>query len=146
MLRKIAFAALSAALFPLQAKAQSPVPDIGAFTINTSQDGKVLADWYSKFFGVEVKSLGGGIYHAQWDAKAGPGMYTFSIHQKQDGASKASSSEITLVFRVKDCLASVKVLEGRGLPTPQKPCEASKYGRFAQYKDPDGNGMLIWQE
>jgi predicted enzyme related to lactoylglutathione lyase len=153
MLKDIALIVFSVMFFHLPADAapqaaapQAPAPQaapfqyVGSISINPSQDAKVLADWYSKF-GFETHAAPDGGYYAMWTTAEG--SFFFGIHRKKDGAPLKSSASVSVVFHVKDYDGYVNMLEGRGLAAESKEADAA-LGRFAHYKDPDGNEMTIW--
>jgi predicted enzyme related to lactoylglutathione lyase len=111
---------------------------VGSISINPCHDTKVLADWYQKF-GVELHPDGGG-YYGFFKTPAGP--FYFGIHPKRVDAPKASSSSVSVVFRVNDYNAYVSMLKNQGLNAESVESDAT--GHFAHYTDPDGNKMTIW--
>lgn len=141
MLKTIAFMVCSVMLLHLPAEAAPKTPAIqyvGSISINPSQDAKVLADWYSKF-GVETQLMQGG-YYGTFNTAGGP--FYFGIHPKKELAPKTSSASVSVVFRVNDYDGYVEMLKGRGLVAEST--EGDSSGRFAHYRDPDGNEMTIW--
>lgn len=119
----------------------SPPPVIqyvGSVSINPSHDTKVLADWYQKF-GVDLHPDGGG-YYGFFQTPAGP--FYFGIHPKRADAPKASSSSVSVVFRVNDYNGYVSMVKSHGLDAVSVESDAT--GHFAHYVDPDGNKMTIW--
>lgn len=142
MLKNISLIVLSAALFHLPAEAAPgaalKIQYVGAVTISCSQDAAVLADWYTKF-GV-VFQHGGGYYWGPLTTASGP--FLFGIHPKKADAPSRSSASVSVTFRVDDYSGYVAMLQGRGL-SPES-TESDSTGRFAHYRDPDGNEMTIW--
>jgi len=135
---KIIFASLLFCASGLADSVPPTIQSVGAFTIYTSQDMKVLAEWYEKF-GFDI----------QFDDKVGVYFGTLKgstpyigIHPKPPHARKKSSKSISLVFHVNDYNGYVSKLENQGLK-PYK-IDPPAFGHFAHYRDPDGNEMTIW--
>jgi predicted enzyme related to lactoylglutathione lyase len=112
---------------------------VGAVAINPCQDPRVLAEWYSKF-GIETHEASGGFY-GTFQTPAGP--FFFGIHPKRKDAPKASSASVSIVFRVDDYDRYISDVAKRGL-TPFKVDPPDSEGRFAHFKDPDGNEVTLW--
>ena len=111
---------------------------VGAVSINPCQDPKILADWYSKL-GLETHEVSGGFY-GTFKTPAGP--LFFGIHPKRNDAPKTSSASVSVVFRIDDYDRYIAEVGKRGL-TPIK-VEQDSTGRFAHFKDPDGNEVTLW--
>lgn len=111
---------------------------VGAVAINPRQDAKVLADWYAKI-GLETHEVSGGFYGTFQESA---GLFVFGIHPKRKDAAATSSGSVSLVFRVEDYDAYLAEVQRRGL-TPSK-VEQDSTGRFAHFKDPDGNEVSLW--
>jgi predicted enzyme related to lactoylglutathione lyase len=119
--------------------ASEPHPQyVGAVAINPCQDPKVLADWYVKI-GLETQESSGGFY-GTFKTPAGP--FFFAIHAKRKDAPKTSSASVSVVFRVDDYDGYISEVRKRGL-TPNG-VEQDSEGRFAHFKDPDGNEVTLW--
>ena len=119
--------------------ASGPHPKyVGAVSINPCQDPKILADWYAKI-GIETHEANGGFY-GTFETPAGP--FFFGIHPKRKDAPKTSSASVSIVFRVDDYDAYMSEVHRRGL-TPNG-VEQDSDGRFAHFKDPDGNEVTLW--
>jgi predicted enzyme related to lactoylglutathione lyase len=129
-------------LISLQAPAavsQTHPQYVGAVAINPCQDPKILADWYSKL-GLETQESGGGFY-GTFETPAGP--FFFAVHPKRKDAAKASSGSVSIVFRVEDYDRYIAEVAKRGL-TPIKVEQDATEGKFAHFKDPDGNEVTLW--
>ncbi len=111
---------------------------VGAIAINPCQDAKILADWYSKI-GIETHEAGGGFY-GKFNTPAG--LFVFGIHPKRKDAPKTSSASVSVVFRIDDYDSYIAEVGKRGL-TPIS-VEQDSTGRFAHFKDPDGNEVTLW--
>jgi predicted enzyme related to lactoylglutathione lyase len=113
---------------------------VGAISLQPSQDAKVLADWYQKF-GVDLQSAG-GMYWGSFETAAGP--FAFAIHAKKADAPKVSSGSVSVVYRVNDYDSYISMVSARGLK-PES-VESDPTGKFAHFRDPDGNEVTIWGE
>ncbi|RYZ91880.1 MAG: hypothetical protein EOP06_05915 [Proteobacteria bacterium] len=111
---------------------------VGSISIQPSQDSKILADWYQKF-GINLQSAG-GMYWGTFETAAGP--FAFAIHPKKANAPKASSGSVSVVYRISDYVTYLSLLNKRGL-VPES-TEADSTGKFAHFRDPDGNDVTIW--
>jgi predicted enzyme related to lactoylglutathione lyase len=111
---------------------------IGSVAVNPSQDAKILADWYTKL-GLETHEGGGGYYGM---FKTADGPFFFGIHPKRKDAPATSSGSVEFVFRINDYDAYLAEVAKRGL-TPVS-VEQDETGRFAHFKDPDGNHITLW--
>jgi|SRR5579864_3230607 len=112
---------------------------VGAVAINPSQDAKILADWYAKL-GLETQEQGGGFY-GTFDTPGG--AFFFAVHPKSKNAAKTSSGSVSIVFRVDDYDRYIAEVAKRGL-TPLKVEQDPTEGKFAHFKDPDGNEVTLW--
>jgi predicted enzyme related to lactoylglutathione lyase len=111
---------------------------VGAISINPCQDSRILADWYSKI-GMETHEMGGGFYGT---FKTPGGPFFFAVHPKRKDAPKTSSASVSVVFRIDDYDHYISEVGKRGL-TPIS-VEQDATGRFAHFKDPDGNEVTLW--
>jgi|SRR5579862_4034641 len=111
---------------------------VGAVAINPCQDAEILADWYSKI-GLETHEAGGGFYGT---FKTAGGPFFFAVHPKRKDAPKTSSASVSLVFGIDDYDRYIAEVARRGL-TPLS-VEQDSTGRFAHFKDPDGNEITLW--
>ena len=112
---------------------------VGSVSINSCQDAKVLADWYTKF-GIELKEYK-GVYFGKIDTAAG--LFAFGIHPKKADAPKQCSSSVTVTYRVENFESSLAALKAKGL-VPYKTEKEPSEGQFAYFHDPDGNEVNIW--
>ncbi|MBI3543704.1 MAG: hypothetical protein HY075_10570 [Deltaproteobacteria bacterium] len=129
---------LFAASIPAFAANETHPQYVGSVSINPCQDAKILADWYSKI-GLETHESGGGFY-GFFKTPAGP--FFFGIHPKRSDAPKASSASVAVVFRIGDYERYISEVAKRGV-TPIS-VEQDGEGRFAHFRDPDGNEITLW--
>ena len=96
-----------------------------------SQDTKSLAAWYEQHLGVtEV-----------WQQEAG--MTVFAPFKHTTDYFPAAKQWM-INFRVDDLDAMVDQLRGAGETVDVNP-ERFPNGRFADLRDPEGNGIQLWQ-
>ena len=111
---------------------------VGSVSVNPSQDAKILADWYTKI-GLQTHEVGGG-YYGTFNTPGG--AFFFGIHPKRKSASATSSASVSVVFRIDEYDRYLAEVKNRGL-TPDS-VEQDEQGRFAHFKDPDGNEVTLW--
>lgn len=136
------FTAISAFLLSSAIALAAPTPPtlqyVGSISIQPSQDAKVLADWYQKF-GISLQSAG-GVYWGTFETPAGP--FAFAIHPKKADSPKVSSASVSVVYRISNYDDYLSMLKARGLK-PES-VESDSSGKFAHFRDPDGNEVTIW--
>jgi predicted enzyme related to lactoylglutathione lyase len=110
---------------------------VGSIAIESCNDAKALADWYSRF-GIQTKEEA-GTYYGTLDTAAGP--FVFGIHSD---ASKKCSDNISVTYRVENLDASLAMLKSKGI-IPDLPIDKGEFGQFAYFHDPEGNKVSIWQ-
>jgi predicted enzyme related to lactoylglutathione lyase len=120
-------------------KDAAPFQYVGAFSINPSQDEKVLADWYERF-GIHTQEMDEG-YFGMFDTAAGP--FFFGIHRKSPTASAKSSGSVDIVLKVADYDAFL-ANAAKNKIVPDSVAPPDPLGRFAYFIDPDGNKISIW--
>ncbi|CAA9370522.1 MAG: hypothetical protein AVDCRST_MAG32-705 [uncultured Nocardioides sp.] len=115
------------------------VTGIGGFFFKTSDPDRSAA-WYAKHLGVEPPPP--SYETSSWWQESGPtvfaGMPMGSDHF--DGAERSWS----INFRVADLDKMVDQLRRAGVEVDVDP-EEYPNGRFANLRDPDGNGVQLWQ-
>jgi len=114
------------------------VTGIGGFFFR-ARDPDALKLWYQERLGVKTA----------WESDEGP-------WRQQEGATVFAPFELDskmigppehtwmLNFRVADLDAMVEQLRAAGEPVEADP-ERYPYGRFAELRDPEGNGIQLWQ-
>src|SRR4051812_7405699 len=107
---KIIFASLFSCASVQAASVPPSIQSVGAFTIYTSQNMKVLADWYKKL-GFDMH-FSEGVYWGTIKTQSGPPY--IGIHAKKTNAPNEDSKNISLTFHVNDFDVYVSMLEKRG--------------------------------
>ena len=112
------------------------VTGIGGFFFR-SKDPEALKAWYAEHLGVGTGEYG------LWDQEAGPTVFSpFTAGDE----SYPPDTQWMLNFRV-DGLDGLKAsLERAGIEVESKPeWDAPGVGRFARLRDPEGNGIELWE-
>ena len=115
------------------------VTGIGGFFVR-SRDRKALALWYQERLG--VTPLPGSYGKEAWSQQAGPTAFApFDLDSKMIGPPEHTWM---INFRVADLDAIVAQLRAAGEEVEVDP-ERYPNGRFASLRDPEGNGIQLWQ-
>lgn len=105
-----------------------------------AKDPKTLAAWYNDSFGLPIKGeMGGGFFGGfDWNETS------FNIAIVAAGGAHPGSAPGTayLVFHVGDYDGFLAARAAKGL-TPFS-SENTDYGRFAKFRDPEGNEVDVW--
>jgi glyoxylase I family protein len=115
------------------------VTGIGGFFFR-ARDPETLAVWYQERLGVNTvpKTYG----EEAWRQEAGE--TAFAPFQQDSEMIGPSEHTWMINFRVKDLDAIVDQLRGAGESVDVDP-ERYPNGRFAELRDPEGNGIQLWQ-
>ncbi|HTL37603.1 MAG TPA: VOC family protein [Kofleriaceae bacterium] len=107
-----------------------------------AKDPKTLSAWYNERFGLPMKGeMGTGFYGGfEWNGT------TFNIAIVPAGGKHPGSAPGTayLVFHVGDYDRFVAAAAAKGV-TPFE-TSSEDYGRFASFRDPEGNEVGVWGE
>jgi predicted enzyme related to lactoylglutathione lyase len=104
-----------------------------------SESPEALARWYTEKFGLATTFQYQGGHYGIMDTPAGP--LHFGMTPRKDG-SEGVGKNIALTFRVSDFSAYLAQLKAAGL-RPLREMQDQE-GRFAVFRDPEGNELLIW--
>jgi glyoxylase I family protein len=115
------------------------VTGIGGFFFR-ARDPETLAVWYQERLGVNTvpKTYG----EEAWRQEAGE--TAFAPFQQDSEMIGPPEHTWMINFRVKDLDAIVDQLRGAGESVDVDP-ERYPNGRFAELRDPEGNGIQLWQ-
>lgn len=128
---------------PTTSPKPAPVLEYVGGTAIQAKDPKALSDWYSNRFGLTIQGeMPGGFYGGfEWN-----GM-SFNIAIVTAGGSHPGSAPGTayLVFHVGDYDGFLAARAAKEL-TPFKTTgdKGDKFGRFASFRDPEGNEVDVW--
>jgi predicted enzyme related to lactoylglutathione lyase len=115
---------------------------VGSVALNPCQDPKVLADWYSKI-GIETHEGKDHGFYGISKTRGGP--FFFGIHPKSSDCPKPNSGSLQIVFAIKNFDRYIKEVATRGVTPYQVYPPDPDLGRFAAFKDPDGNDVSLWE-
>jgi catechol 2,3-dioxygenase-like lactoylglutathione lyase family enzyme len=115
------------------------VTGIGGFFFR-SKDPKALAVWYQERLGVTPvpESYGGDVWRQQ------EGATVFAPFEQDSEMIGPPERTWMINFRVDDLDAMVAQLRGAGETVDLDPARYPN-GRFAEVRDPEGNGIQLWQ-
>jgi glyoxylase I family protein len=115
------------------------VTGIGGFFFRSS-DPEALALWYQERLGVTTvpKSYGASAWRQQ------EGVTVFAPFQQDSEMIGPPEHTWMINFRVDDLDAIVAQLQAAGETVAVDP-ERYPNGRFAEVRDPEGNGIQLWQ-
>ena len=115
------------------------VTGIGGFFFRAS-DPKALAEWYERHLGINRTPTS---YTQQpWEQAAGPTI--FGAFPKDSKYFGSDAQQWMINFRVRDLDAMVAQLRRARIEVA---VDSQSYpnGRFAQWKDPEGNPIQLWE-
>ena len=110
---------------------------VGGIVIRAA-DPKALAAWYTDRFGLRTVLEHEGGYYGGFQTKDGP--FHFGI--VKGDSTRVGNAAVT--FRVSGFTAYLETLAHQGLNPSQQSSDSE--GRFALFKDPEGNEISIWGE
>jgi predicted enzyme related to lactoylglutathione lyase len=141
--RILALAAVGAAMLSASAAMAQPAGHITglAGVYVKSKDPKAVAAWYRDVLGLDVKSWGGAILHA--DAPGHPPYALWSSFPETSEEMAGSTREYSINFAVDDLDAFVARLTAKGVAILKR--EEDKTGKFAWILDPEGAKIEFWQ-
>ncbi|MEM6733148.1 MAG: VOC family protein [Myxococcota bacterium] len=113
------------------------VTGIGGFFFH-AENPEQLGQWYRDHLGVDLapQHTGG----APWQQEAG--FTVFDPFAKDNPMIPAGKSWM-VNFRVNDLVAMIAQLEGAGIEVAA--LEEYPHGKFTSLKDPEGNGIQLWE-
>lgn len=119
------------------------VTGIGGVFFQVKGDEKVLADWYEKNLGMDIKS---GFAVIQWSDDKGEdkGQTAWKVAKDTSTWFAPSKSDFMINYRVDNLDAIHERLKKNGAEIVQGP-EDYDYGRFLRVMDPDGNKLELWE-
>ncbi len=112
---------------------------VGALVIQALEP-KRLADWYSRYFDLEVSLEHEGGFFGAFDTERGP--FHFGITPYDGDPDISTPREVIITFRVDNFDTLLKRLKREGYePTASAEDEDGKY---AMFRDPEGNQVSVW--
>lgn len=115
------------------------VTGIGGFFFRAN-DPKALAQWYQDHLGILVTPKKAG--DPVWNQQSGP--TSFTPFPEKTSYIGDSSKQWMINFRVGNLDRLAAQLQAAGIVV-NVDTTAYPYGRFAHLRDPEGNGIELWQ-
>ena len=111
-----------------------------------AKDPAKLGEWYAKQLGVELEgSEPMSIF--RWRDSEDPqrsGTTVWSLFDHNSTYFGSDSAQFMINYRVEDLDSLVAALKQAGVEILRE-IEDTPFGRFAAIKDPEGNGIELWQ-
>lgn len=120
------------------------ITGIGGVFIRAKSDPKALADWYSKYLGLDLEDFGGAVLKWPEDQAEDGGLSVWHLAAPNSDWFAPSSSPFMINYRVDDLDGIITQLSEGGISLEQGP-ETHENGRFAWVMDPDGNKVELWE-
>ncbi|HLY27640.1 MAG TPA: VOC family protein [Aggregatilineales bacterium] len=111
-----------------------------------AKDPAKLGEWYAKNLDIELEGTQ-PMSNFRWRDPDNPerlGMTVWSLFAQNSTYFGSESAQFMINYRVDDLDALLVALKQAGVEI-LRDIEDSPYGRFAAIKDPEGNGIELWQ-
>lgn len=106
-----------------------------------SRDPIALSQWYAEHLGLPAQDWGGAMFKDD-ESRAGHTLWSpFKADTQYFGGG---SQAFMINFRVDDLDGLLIALRRAGVDVDDK-SEASEYGKFGWFTDPEGNRVELWQ-
>lgn len=128
---------------PVASLPTSPGLEYVGGTAIQAKDPKALADWYTTRFGLEIAGeMPGGFYGGfEWNHTS----FNIAIVKAGGDHPGAAPGTAYLVFHVGDYESYLATLAAKQLtPFKTEGNKGDKFGRFASFRDPEGNEVDVW--
>lgn len=116
-----------------------PIRYVGALVIQ-AEEPKQLADWYARYFDFDVSLEHQGGYFGAFETERGP--FHFGIMQFQGDPDLSTPREVIITFRVDNFDEIVKRMKRDG--NDSVAFAEDDDGRYAMFRDPEGNQVSVW--
>jgi predicted enzyme related to lactoylglutathione lyase len=111
-----------------------------------SNDPAKLGAWYAKHLELDIQpDFPGWVF--QWRQADNPereGMTIWSLHERASDYFGSDDAQFMINYIVEDLDAVMAALKAEGVEILRE-VQDTPYGRFAAIKDPEGNGIELWQ-
>jgi predicted enzyme related to lactoylglutathione lyase len=104
-----------------------------------ANDPKGLSEWYAKHLGVPVEPYGGASFR-----ESGEATTIWSPFPADTTYFAPSKSPFMINFRVESLDRMLAQLRAAGVEVDPK-TDASEYGKFGWFLDPEGNRVELWE-
>jgi predicted enzyme related to lactoylglutathione lyase len=111
-----------------------------------AKDAKTLGEWYTKNLDIEMEEYG-PMTNFHWRYDDNPerkGTTVWSLFNDDSDYFGSEKAQFMINYRVSDLDALMAALKKEGVEILRE-IEDTPYGRFAAIKDPEGNGIELWQ-
>ena len=111
-----------------------------------AKDPAKLGDWYAKHLEIEMEH-NMPMSTFLWRRAENPqqnGSTIWSLMPKDSDYFGADEAQFMINYRVSDLDALMDALKKEGVEI-LRPVSDTPYGRFAAIRDPEGNGIELWQ-
>lgn len=111
-----------------------------------AKDPAKLGEWYAKNLDIELEGAE-PMSNFHWRDSDNPerlGMTVWSLFAHDSKYFGSDSAQFMINYRVSDLEALLVALKQAGVEILRE-MEDTPYGRFAAIKDPEGNGIELWQ-
>lgn len=111
-----------------------------------AKDPTMLGEWYAKHLDIELQE-GSPMTTFQWRQADDPereGMTVWSLFEQDSDYFGSDSAQFMINYIVDDLDAVMDALKKAGVEI-LRDVQDTPYGRFAAIKDPEGNGIELWQ-
>lgn len=120
------------------------ITGIGGVFLKSAGDGKGLAEWYVKNFGIRLEDFGAAILKWTDDKSEDQGVTVWATAPKDTAWFSPSKASFMINYRVDDMDGIIAQLKQNDVAIHQGP-ESHENGRFLWVIDPDGNKVELWE-
>lgn len=120
------------------------ITGIGGVFIKSQGDGRSLAEWYRKHFGLQREEWGGSILKWPDDKAEDGGLTVWHTAPSDSQWFSPSQASFMINYRVDNLSELLDQLRAAGVSVLQGP-ESHENGKFAWVMDPDGNKVELWE-
>lgn len=111
-----------------------------------AKDPTKLGEWYTKHLDIEMEeNMPMTTFHwQQADDPQQKGYTVWSLFPKDTDYFGSDDTQFMINYRVSDLDALMEALKKEGVEI-LRPVSDTPYGRFAAIRDPEGNGIELWE-
>lgn len=111
-----------------------------------AKDPTKLGEWYTKHLDIEMEeNMPMTTFHWQHtDDSQQKGYTVWSLFPKDTDYFGPGDPQFMINYRVSDLDALMEALKKEGVEI-LRPVSDTPYGRFAAIRDPEGNGIELWE-
>ena len=111
-----------------------------------AKDPTKLGAWYTKHLDIELEENypGSNFHWRQMDNPEKRGTTVWSLFPSDSDYFGAGDRQFMINYRVENLAALLEALKQEGVEILRE-MQDTPYGRFAAIKDPEGNGIELWE-